>query len=150
MERARRTAIGALVALCLAISRLPGALPALAQDQAAPDAQSNAVPVMLWTIIFVLVAMLVLSLGYLYRRMGGAQDEVIPKTVDPYFAHEGQVDTHVPGELHPEMAHDAVGIHADQPLEPGEPGRGTTAPLPHAAPVAASSSDADAQPTSSH
>jgi hypothetical protein len=65
--------------------------------------QPNLVPVMLWTLAAILVAMLVLSLGYLYRRALGATDEVIPQNVDPYYNVVGEADTHSTGELHPEL-----------------------------------------------
>jgi hypothetical protein len=51
-------------------------------QQAGQSTQPDLVPVILWTVVAVAVAMLVLSLGYLYRRTRGAPDEVIPKYVE--------------------------------------------------------------------
>jgi hypothetical protein len=85
--------------------------PAFAQ-QAGASGQPDLVPVALWTFAVVCLAMFVLSLGYLYRRVRGATDEVIPKNVDPYYAVEGQIEKHGTTELHPEMAHDDVGLDA--------------------------------------
>jgi hypothetical protein len=65
--------------------------------------QPNLVPVMLWTLAVIIAAMLVLSLGYLYRKAQGATDEVIPQNVDPYFEIVGETETHSTGELHPEL-----------------------------------------------
>jgi hypothetical protein len=65
--------------------------------------QPNLVPVILWTLAAILAAMLVLSLGYLYRRAQGATDEIIPQNIDPYYNVVGEADTHSTGELHPEL-----------------------------------------------
>ncbi|MGI8550469.1 MAG: hypothetical protein ACR2PL_06670 [Dehalococcoidia bacterium] len=89
--------------------------PALAQQQVATDSQPDLVPVMLWTATVCLLAMGTLALFYLYRRTRGSQDELIPKTVDPFYAEEGRAEKHETGEPHPEMAHDSVGMHADEP-----------------------------------
>ena len=88
----------------------------------------NLVPVVLWTFTAVCAAMLVLSLGYLYRRVRGAPDEVISKNVDPYYAVEGEIEKHGTTELHPEMAHDDVGLDAAE-REHAAPHD----PVPHAA-----------------
>jgi hypothetical protein len=77
------------------------ATPAFAQTGA--DTQPYRVPVMIWTVVVVCLAMLILSLGYLYRRTRGAQDEVIPKNVDPYYTAVGHNEEHSTGELHPEL-----------------------------------------------
>jgi hypothetical protein len=80
---------------------LPAALtlsPAAAQ-QAGASAQPDLVPVMVGTFVAVLIAMFVLSLGYLYRRTRGAQDEVIPKYVEPEAGTEEAA------------AHDLAGAH---------------------------------------
>jgi hypothetical protein len=88
-------------ALALAVF-VPFAVPAFAQNQAAIT-QPDLVAVMLWTLAVVIVAMFVLTLGYLYRRTRGAQDEVIPQNVDPYYAVEGHEEASGTGELHPEL-----------------------------------------------
>jgi len=72
-------------------------------DQAAVGGQPDLVAVMLWTLAIIAIAMMVLTLGYLYRRTRGAEDEVIPTYVDPYFEAIGQAETHSTGELHPEL-----------------------------------------------
>ena len=64
------------------------AAPALAQQQDLASAQPDLVPVALWTLAVVCLAILMLSLGYLYRRARGEPDELIPKTVDP-VAYDG-------------------------------------------------------------
>lgn len=103
--------------------------PVFAQQSTVSN-QPDLVPVMVWVLVVVLALMAVFGLGYLYRRARGAQDEVIPKTVDPYYQQEGHAEAHSTAELHPEMAHDAVGMHADTPAEPGQQGRELTAPDP--------------------
>jgi hypothetical protein len=45
--------------------------------------QPDLIPVIIWTIVALGTAMLVLSLGYLYRRARGEPDELIPKYVEP-------------------------------------------------------------------
>jgi hypothetical protein len=101
---------GALVGIPLLAAWLSGS-PVEAQ-QAGTFSQPDLVPVVLWTFAAVCAAMLVLTLGYLYRRVRGAPDEVIPQNVDPYYAVEGQIEKHGTTELHPEMAHDDVGLDA--------------------------------------
>jgi hypothetical protein len=105
-----RLAIGSGSVVPLLAAWLVGS-PAAAQ-QAGTTSQPDLVPVVLWTCAVVCVAMLTLTLGYLYRRTRGAPDEVIPRNVDPYYAVEGQMEKHGTTELHPEMAHDAVGLDA--------------------------------------
>jgi hypothetical protein len=121
----RLSLLGAFASLALAML----AAPAYAQ-QSSGNSQPDLVPVMLWTFVAALFVAGVLALGYLYRRARGAQDEVIPRTVDPYYRQEGHAEEHSTVELHPEMAHDAVGIHADQPAQSGAAGRELTAPDP--------------------
>jgi hypothetical protein len=93
----------ALAAFLLLAAFAPVAAPAFAQNQAAAITQPNLVAVMLWTLAVVIAAMFVLTLGYLYRRARGAQDEIIPQNVDPYYEMVGQAETHSTGELHPEL-----------------------------------------------
>jgi hypothetical protein len=88
-------------ALILAVFT-PSAVPAFAQNQAAVT-QPQLVAVMLWTVAVVIAAMSVLTLGYLYRRARGAQDEIIPQNVDTYYEVEGHADVNSTGELHPEL-----------------------------------------------
>ena len=107
----------------------PLASTAFAQ-QSTGSGQPDLVPVILWTFVVALLVCGVLGLGYLYRRARGAADELIPRTVDPYYAQEGQEEKHGTAELHPEMAHDAVGMHADQPAESAATGRELNAPAP--------------------
>lgn len=122
--------LGAVALLaCTLLGAAPLAAPAFAQ-QSNGSSQPDLVPVMLWTFVIALVVCSVLGVGYLYRRARGAADERIPRTVDPYYAQEGHEEKHSTAELHPEMAHDAVGIHADEPAQPGAPGRELTAPDP--------------------
>jgi hypothetical protein len=90
-----------MAALALAVF-VPFAAPSFAQSQAAIT-QPDLVAVMLWTLAVVIVAMLILTLGYLYRRARGAQDEIIPTNVDPYYAVVGHEETDSTGELHPEL-----------------------------------------------
>ncbi len=79
--------------------------------------QPDLVPVILWTLVVIIASMLVLSLGYLYRRARGEPDEVIPQNVDPYYEVVGEAETHNTGEFHPELPavpgqHDAAhGAH---------------------------------------
>ena len=123
--------LGAILVLVVTLlGAAPIAVPAFAQ-QSSGASQPDLVPVMLWTFVVALFFAGVLGLGYLYRRAHGAADELIPRTVDPYYAQEGHEEEHSTAELHPEMAHDAVGIHADQPARPGAPGRELTAPAPN-------------------
>jgi hypothetical protein len=102
MSTARRLARVGARALVLAPAAGAIAAPAFAQT-AGGSSQPDLVPVALWTFAIACIAMLVLSLGYLYRRARGAQDEVIPKSVDPYYATVGYLEEHSTGELHPEM-----------------------------------------------
>jgi hypothetical protein len=88
--------------LACALAAASVATPALAQTSTA-NAQPDLVPVALWTFAIACIAMLILSLGYLYRRARGAQDEVIPKTVDPYYETVGHLEEHSTGEFHPEL-----------------------------------------------
>lgn len=111
MNRRRFCRLACAVAVALPAASV--AIPALAQQQS-DSGQLDPVPVMIWTIVAFAIAMLVLSLGYLYRRARGEPDENIPKNVEPYYSVEGQIDAHITGELHPEMAHDAVGLDAAQ------------------------------------
>ncbi len=102
MSRARRRARAGARALVLALAAATVAAPAFAQA-AGGKTQPDLVPVALWTFAIACIAMFVLSLGYLYRRARGAQDEVIPKTVDPYYHTVGHLEEHSTGELHPEL-----------------------------------------------
>lgn len=113
MNVRRRFPLLALLAAALAAAA--PALPATAQTQSGSSSQPDLVPVMIWTAVAATVSMLVLGLGYLYRRAHGAKDELIPKTVDPYYAQVGEAEKHSTGELHPEMAHDGAGMHAAEP-----------------------------------
>lgn len=99
LARGVAPALAAMVATAFA----PLVTPMLAQSQASGGSQPDLVAVVLWTLTAAIVAMLVLTLGYLYRRMRGAQDEVIPQNVDPYFQAAGHVEAHSTGELHPEL-----------------------------------------------
>jgi hypothetical protein len=74
-----------------------------AQGQAAGAGQPQLVAVMIWTFVAIGAAMLILSLGYLYRRARGAEDEIIPQNVDPYYQQEGEAEKHGTGEAHPEL-----------------------------------------------
>ena len=102
MSRERRLMRAGARALVLAAAAASIAAPAFAQT-AGGATQPYLVPVALWTFAIACIAMLVLSLGYLYRRAHGAQDEVIPKAVDPYYATVGHLEEHSTGELHPEL-----------------------------------------------
>jgi hypothetical protein len=96
------------------IATFPPALaPASAQTPTAAASQPDLVAVMLWTLAVVTIAMLVLTLGYLYRRVRGAQDEVILQNVDPYFQAAGHAEAHDTGELHAELP--AVPEHLHDP-----------------------------------
>jgi hypothetical protein len=102
MSKARRLRRAGGRGLVLATAAASFTAPAFAQT-AGSNSQPELVPVMLWTFAICCVAMAVLSLGYLYRRARGAQDEVIPKTVDPYYSTVGHLEQHSTGELHPEL-----------------------------------------------
>lgn len=75
----RSAAVAAIIAGAAGATARP--LAAASQTGTAP--QPELVPVVLWTIAALVLSMLVLSLGYLYRRTRGATDEVIPKYVEP-------------------------------------------------------------------
>lgn len=94
MSLLRRFLVTSSSAFLLAAAGAAMAIPASAQTSDAGYSQPNLVPVMIWTLVVALLAMLTLSLGYLYRRARGAQDEVIPKTVEPFNAAAGHEDAH--------------------------------------------------------
>jgi len=96
MKSLKPAAMPALVATAAAAML---ASPAAAQ-QVAGSKQPDLVPVMLWTVVVVALAMLVLSLGYLYRRTRGEPDEVIPRYVEPPPGSEDAVQTHGAGAAH--------------------------------------------------
>jgi len=73
--------------------------PAAAQ-QGAASAQPDLVPVTLWTTAVAALAMLVLSLGYLYRRKRGEPDEVIPTYVEPAAGSEDAIQAQGAGVAH--------------------------------------------------
>jgi hypothetical protein len=68
-------------------------------QQAGQSTQPDLVPVVLWTVTAVAVAMLALTLGYLYRRTRGDQDEVIPKYVESEYGGADQ-PAHEPASAH--------------------------------------------------
>jgi hypothetical protein len=88
MRPSLRLGLGAPFLAALAASL---AQPVSAQ-QPSTASQPDLVPVMLWTFVAALIAMGVLTLGYLYRRTRGDQDEVIPIYVEP----EPGTETHEP------------------------------------------------------
>lgn len=78
----------------------PQVLPVAAEQNGGGNNQPNLVPVVIWTLVLALATMLIFSLGYLYRRTRGEEDELIPKTIDPYYLQEGHADAHGTGERH--------------------------------------------------
>lgn len=121
MEPLHRRLVPAAIAVAAGALALP-ALPALAQTPNASTGSTftNLVPVIIWTVVIALLAMSVLSVGYLYRRKTGQTvqypnpDMTEPGHADPRRDAAGQpVPEHVLEE-HAAGQHDDATEQAEQ------------------------------------
>jgi hypothetical protein len=89
----RHIQLAAAAALTLAAA-LP-ALPALAQSNASAGASDtpDLVPVAVWTVVLALLAVLVTSVGYLYRRKQGMDRPLQAPPLDATAGHGSEDET---------------------------------------------------------
>jgi len=83
------TLLGAGVALT--------SMPALAQSVPATNDETNLVPVVIWTCVAAVLAMLVVSVGYLYRRERGLDHPLSEPPVPPAEAADEHDAAHAAG-----------------------------------------------------
>ncbi len=94
MRSMRRCLMLAVAAALMVFGALP-ILPALAQSGSAgsPGDTPELVPVAAWTVVLVVLALLVTSVGYLYRRQQGMDRPLLAPPLDASAGHGSEDET---------------------------------------------------------